>query len=354
MKILGIGNALVDILVRLEDETTLEQLGLRRGGMELIDDERQRQIGRLMDSLNPAMATGGSAGNAILALAKMGAEVGFVGRVGDDELGRFFMTKCQERGIDARVIINKGMTGVANTFISPDGERTFATHLGEAALLDADDITPELFAGYNLLHIEGYLVQNHALILKAASVAKTLGMRISIDLASYDVVRSDLAFFRQLVSEYVDIVFANEEESAAFTEGKSPDEALREIASMCEVAVVKLGKRGSSAMRGGEAKLDDEAKRGGETLRGNEAPNEPCYAPGVTSNVLDTTAAGDFFAGGFLLGFSKGWALEECLSMGALLASRVIRVIGTQVSEKTWEELRESASHRSSLKGKEA
>lgn len=318
-KIIGIGNALVDVLVQLKDENTLVQLGLPKGGMQLIDDDRQLQIAQLMDSLHPAKSTGGSAGNAMLALANLGAESGFIGRVSDDEMGLFFRANCQERGIDARLIQADGMSGVANTFITRDGERTFATHLGVAAGLSAQDITPELFQGYDLLHIEGYLVQNHELMEKVCQTARQMGLRTSIDLASWNVVQADLAFFRHLVQDYIDIVFANEEESAAFTSGKAPSEALEEIASMCEVAVVKLGGKGASAMRAGEKVV----------------------IPARKIDVVDTTAAGDFFAGGFLYALTRGASLEQCLLTGAHLSENVIQVVGTRLQDSQWTDIRE-------------
>ncbi len=318
MKILGIGNALVDVLALLEDDSQLKEFGLQRGGMMLIDDARQTEIGNYLSRYRTKMSTGGSAGNAVLALANLGAGPGFIGRVGKDEMGRFFSDNCREHGIDARLIEADGMTGVANTFISTDGERTFATHLGQAACMSAQDVSKDMLQDYGLLHIEGYLVQNHDLIETVARIAKELGMKISIDLASYNVVKSDLAFFRHLVSEYVDIVFANEEESEAFTQGKAPEDALCEIAGMCEVAVVKIGKRGSMAKCGSES----------------------CRVPGQTANVVDTTAAGDFFAGGFLYGYAHGWSLQECLETGTLLAGNVIQVIGTRLSDEAWEDIR--------------
>lgn len=318
MKIIGIGNALVDVLALLKDDSLLEELNLQRGGMELIDDARQAQITGILSTLNPEMATGGSASNAVLALANLGAKPGFIGRVGNDDMGRFFADNCKKKGIEARLKVGDGTSGVANTFISTDGERSFATYLGEAALMDTDSITPKTFEGYDILHIEGYLVTSHTFIEHVMRTAKECGLKISIDLASYNVVANDLDFFRHLVKEYVDIVFANEEESAAFTQGKTPEEALSEIAGMCEVAIVKLGKRGSSAQQA----------------------SEKCYADGISVNVIDTTAAGDFFAGGFLYGYSQRWPLQKCLETGALLSSKVIQVIGTQVSDETWKEIR--------------
>lgn len=320
-RIIGIGNALVDVLVRLDSDSQLSDLGLPKGGMQLIDDETQMQLSLRMKELAPTRATGGSAGNAMLALANLGAHPGFIGCVSDDETGCFFRDNCQATGIDARLITRQGLSGVANTFITPDAERTFATHLGVAAQLSADDITPQLFEGYQIIHIEGYLVQNHDLIRKICRTAKQLGLQTSIDLASYNVVTDNLELLRNLVTEYIDIVFANEEESAAFTEGKAPEEALHEIASMARVAVVKLGKRGASAMQDGiEA-----------------------FVPGQRVEVVDTTAAGDFFAGGFLYAYSHGASLENCLHMGTLLSQNIIQVIGTRLSDSVWDRIRQEA-----------
>lgn len=320
-RVIGIGNALVDVLVRLQDETLLSRLGLPKGGMQLIDDQRQQSLTQQILPLQPARATGGSAGNAVLALANLGAQPGFIGRVGDDDMGRFFQSNCQAVGIDARLITGPGQSGVANTFITPDAERTFATYLGVAGQLTADDVTPQLLAGYQVLHIEGYLVQNHELILHTCRLAKQLGMRVSIDLASYNVVEANLSLLRNLVSQYIDVVFANEEESRAFTGGKQPEDALLEIAQMADVAVVKLGSRGATAMRDGRQ----------------------AYVPGRSQGVVDTTAAGDFFAGGFLYALCQGATLEQCLRMGTLLASNIIQVIGTRLPDSQWQTIRREA-----------
>lgn len=320
-RIIGIGNALVDVLVQLSDEAVLSQMGLPKGGMILIDDEQQMRLSECLVQLNPVRATGGSAGNAVLALARMGAKPGFVGRIGNDDMGSFFTENCNQSGIDARLVIGSGHSGVANTFITPDAERTFATYLGEASKLSASDITPSLFDGYDLLHVEGYLVQDHELIRRICSVAKECGLRLSIDLASYNVVRDNHSLLCNLVKDYIDIVFANEEESAAFTKGGDPESALLQIALMAETAVVKLGKRGAIAMRNGER----------------------AHVPGNSQNVIDTTAAGDFFAGGFLYGVTRGASLNQCLRLGSLLAGRVIQVIGTHLPDAQWQEIHSEA-----------
>ena len=316
-KIIGIGNALVDVLVRLKDDSLLDQLQLPKGGMMLIDEARQKKLQACMQGLQVEQSTGGSAGNTILALARLGASVGFVGKTGRDALGRFYAESQKAAGINARLLQCDLPTGVANTFISPDGERTFGTCLGAAATLQASDITPELFEGVGLAHIEGYLVQNHDLMEAICQTAMEKSVQLSLDLASYNVVSADFPFFRHLVQDYIDIVFANEEEAAAFTGQNDPLEALRQIAAFKCLAVVKLGSKGASARLGRE-----------EVVVGAHKVS-----------VVDTTAAGDFFAGGFLYALTRGESLKECLSCGALLSEHIIGVVGTKLPEEEWKEI---------------
>lgn len=326
-KIIGIGNALVDVLVRLKDDVLLGQVGLPKGGMTLIDEVRQKELRAGMEGLPMEQATGGSAGNTMLALARLGGKAGFVGKVGRDAFGKFYADNCKAVGIDARLLQCDLPTGVANTFISPDGERTFGTCLGAAATLQAKDITPELFEDVSTAHIEGYLVQNHELMEAICQTAMEQSVQLSLDLASYNVVAADLPFFRHLVQDYIDIVFANEEEAAAFTGKEDPLEALREIAAFKCLAVVKLGGKGSCARLGDEEVM----------VKANKVP------------VVDTTAAGDFFAGGFLYALEKGASLQDCLECGTLLAGNVIGVVGTRLPEEAWKSLTLTLSKRKGL-----
>lgn len=316
-KIIGIGNALVDVLVRLEDDSLLDQIQLPKGGMMLIDEARQKELRACMEGLQVEQSTGGSAGNTMLALAHLGASVGFVGKTGRDALGKFYADSQKAAGIDARLFQCDLPTGVANTFISPDGERTFGTCLGAAATLQASDITPALFEGVSMAHIEGYLVQNHDLMEAICQTAMEMSVQLSLDLASYNVVAADLPFFRHLVQDYIDIVFANEEEATVFTGQKDPLEALRQIASFKCLTVVKLGSKGASARLGREEVV----------VSAHKVP------------VVDTTAAGDFFAGGFLYALNRGASLKECLSCGALLSEHIIGVVGTKLPEEEWKSL---------------
>ncbi len=311
-KIVGIGNALVDVLVRLDSDSVLRELRLPRGGMTHIDAEQHAAISRAMESLHAGRATGGSASNTIHALAMMGDSVGFVGTVGDDAMGRFFATEAAAHGVDARLrVVADKPTGVANTFILPDGERTFATHLGAAPQIDTA-LLPTADDGYGVLHVEGYLVQDHALVENIMSRAHYGGLLVSYDLASWNIVEADHAFVRHLISEYVDIAFANEEEAAAFSRQDDPETALRMLGELTQVAVVKVGKRGAWGMAEGR------------TCLAAKGPSEQVHA-------VDTTAAGDFFAAGFLHAYTRGGSLEACLRAGNLSAGEVVQVMGTQV-----------------------
>lgn len=314
-KIIGLGNALVDVLATLKDDTLLDEMGLPKGSMQLIDDAKLQQINTKFSQMKTHLATGGSAGNAILGLACLGAGTGFIG----DNYGEFFRENLQKNKIEDKLLTSDRLpSGVASTFISPDGERTFGTYLGAAASLRAEELTLDMFKGYAYLFIEGYLVQDHEMILHAIELAKEAGLQICLDMASYNIVANDLEFFTLLINKYVDIVFANEEEAKAFT-GKEPEEALRVIAKKCSIAIVKVGANGSYIRKGTE-----EIKVSAISVQ----------------KVVDTTGAGDYFASGFLYGLTCGYSLDKCAKIGSILSGNVIQVIGTTISQERWDEIK--------------
>lgn len=201
-KVLGIGNALVDVLVQVESELILNELQLPKGSMQLINTERYLKIQKRLESLNKQLTTGGSACNTILAIANLGGQPGLIGKVGHDEMATFFADNCVRHDIKANLLHAEQLpTGVASTFITPDGQRTFGTHLGAAATLTADDIKAEWFEGYDYFYIEGYLVQNHALIRRAVDLAHRAGLQVCIDLASFNIVEEDREFFKELLQK---------------------------------------------------------------------------------------------------------------------------------------------------------
>ncbi len=320
-KILGIGNALVDIMTILENDGFLNTFRLQKGSMQLVDADFSLNILTYTEEMKKELSSGGSAANTIHGLANLGIATSFIGKTGNDHYGRFFADDMRNIGINPVLFEGDAETGRAIALISPDSERTFATYLGSAIELTADELTEELFKDHDYFYIEGYLVQNRNLILKAIQIAKKLNIKICIDLASYNVVEQNLEFLKDIVANYVDIVFANEEEAKAFT-GKEPEDALNEIATMCEIAIVKTGKRGSLI------KFADEIYR-----------IEP-----IECNCIDTTGAGDSYAAGFIYGLSYGYSLEKCGAIGSLLSGKVIEVIGAKMTESQWEEIKNHIS----------
>ncbi len=318
MKIIGIGNALVDVLTQLEDDNLLRELDLPRGSMQLVDATRSAQIQEKSKNLKKQMASGGSAANTIHGLAKMGMETAFIGNVGKDETGRFFEEDLKKSGIKPVLFYSGSPSGLANGMISPDGERTFGTFLGAALELSADMLSISNFEGYDFLHVEGYLVQNHELLETILKLAKEAGLKVSLDLASYNIVEENIDFLYDMVKNYVDIVFANEEEAKAFT-GKAPEEALTDIAKITDIAIVKVGSRGSMI------------KRGDTMTR---------ISP-IEAHPVDTTGAGDLYASGFLYGLANNLGFEKAGSLGSLLAGTVIEVVGAKFGADKWQEIRE-------------
>lgn len=312
-KIIGIGNALTDVLYQISDNQLLDKFSLPKGSMQLIDTELSSLIRKTLSGSSCEMVAGGSAANTVNGISCLGGHVGFIGKVGNDEIGRFYLDDLAHNGVSASMITSDLPSGNCTVLISPDGERTMCTCLGAAAELKAEELTADQFTGYSLLHIEGYLVSDYTLIERAVKLAKEQGLMVSIDLASYNVVDANKAFLLYLIQDYVDIVFANEEEAKSLT-GKSPREALDEIAEMCAVAVVKEGEKGSYIKTMGKV----------------------WHIDPVSANCVDTTGAGDLYAAGFLYGWTCGCGWDKCGELGSLVAAKTVEVIGPKLEKETW------------------
>jgi len=188
-KVLGIGNALVDALIKLENDLIIDELGFPRGSMQLVDENTSALITEKSQHLDKEMASGGSAANTVHGLARLGIESAFIGTIGKDETGRFFQEDLEKSKIEPLLKISDSPSGIANTMISKDGERTFGTFLGAAIELSSNDLDIDHFHGHGILHVEGYLVQNHELLERILVLAKQAGLKTSLDMASFNVVR---------------------------------------------------------------------------------------------------------------------------------------------------------------------
>ena len=315
-KVLALGNALTDILMQVSDEQ-VESLGLEKGSMNHISFESARYIQERFATVRKSLIAGGSASNTANALASLGDVAAFIGKIGNDEIGEFFRENAERNGVRPILLPSKLMSGNCIALITPDGERTFATYLGAAANLKPENITPEMFDSYDYFHIEGYIVQNHDLIAKAVRLAKEAGMIVSLDLASFNVVNENKEFLHDLVEKYVDIIFANEDESFALTH-LQPEESVAALAKLCSIAVVKVGKGGSFVQQG----------------------EERYHVPAVCTNCIDTTGAGDYYAAGFLYGQTHGMDLHTSAEIGTMVAGRVCEVLGAKLPDETWHELK--------------
>lgn len=317
-RIIGIGNALVDVIVNIPNEQILQSFSLPKGGMEMIDNEKKKKIHSAIGEMQQTLASGGSTSNTIHGIARLGGATGFIGKVGKDEMGSFFEKDMRRSNIETHLIQSNDIdTGIATTLMTDDAERTFATYLGAASEMSAAEIDNEVLKQYDYIHVEGYLIFNKELILKVCQMAKANGMHISMDMASYNLVQDNRDFIEMLLRDYVDIIFANEEEAHAFT-GQKGEDALDILSQYCPIAIVKLGGQGSIANIHGQ-KIS-------EGTNGRKP--------------IDTNGAGDAYASGFLYGLMQGLSPEKTIRLAARLGDEMVATIGAKLSDQQWENIR--------------
>ncbi|MDR3269465.1 MAG: adenosine kinase [Tannerella sp.] len=317
MKIIGIGNALLDVLLRLESDETLDRMCMKKGAMDLIEEAQMKAIHRAQHGLARHEAPGGSVCNTIRALAHLGAEVGYIGKVGTDPSGAFYEQAVREAGVTPCFARAEGITGCATVLISPDGERTMATFLGPAATLSAAEITDETLRRYDCVYIEGYLIANEALFLPILQRVDKLGLKVALDLSNFNIVNGFKELLQEVIPRYVRILFSNESEAEAYT-GLPAAEAVQKISEQVGVSVVTIGKQG--ALVGSAGRI--------------------IAVPASGGTAVDTTGAGDHFAAGFLYGQSVGASLEQSAQTGSLLAGHVVEAIGPQIPADLWPQIK--------------
>lgn len=317
MKILGLGNALVDVLSKLDSDETLVKIGIQKGAMDMISREQMYVIRKYQANTETTQAPGGANCNTMRAIALLGGQSGFIGKVGDDNLGEFYEEALLKAGVASYLIKTEGPSGACTVFISPDGERTMGTFLGPAPTISPDEITEDVLSGYDCIHIEGYLIVNEELVRETMKKAKRLGLKVALDLANYNIVNAYKGLLEEVIPQYVDILFANASEAEAFT-GLPAQEAVKALEKQVHVALVTLGKDGS--LIGSEGKFYHVDAEGGKPV--------------------DTTGAGDNFAAGFLYGQSVGASLVQSAQIGSMLSGYVIDVVGPQVPADKWEQIK--------------
>ncbi len=320
--ILGIGNAVTDMVIPLPDNRILERFQLPSGGMTHIDKVSADAMATFLEGMRMECIPGGSAANTVAAASLLGMRCGFIGKVGNDPIGDDYLENLENNGICPHLSRGNLPSARSMAFVSQEnGERTFATYLGAALEQNVEEIVPEYFDGYDYLHVEGYLLQCSGVVEKAMEIARDKGMTISLDLGSCSMVEKHFSLLHRLVNEYVDILFANGTEALSFT-GKEGAAAALDISGMenSRTAVVKLGEKGSVVCRGGEL-----YRIGAEPV-----------------NVEDTIGAGDAYAAGFLYAHSLGATLYDCGRAGAIIAAQAVGTVGPKIGNSRREEVKKA------------
>jgi sugar/nucleoside kinase (ribokinase family) len=314
--IVAIGSALVDILVH-ETEEFRARSGAVKGGMTLVGADLLEQT-LAASAGKRAVVAGGSACNTSIGVARLGGAARFIGKRGLDPFGDLFEEKLLKNKVEAFLFRAPSPTGRVLSIITPDAQRSMLTFLGAASETRVEEISEACFSGARIVHVEGYLVFNRELILSALEAAKCAGASVSLDLASFTVVEQNREFLAEIIERYVDILLANEDEARVFTGLEDEEAALEALSEKADLAVLKIGSRGSLIAHDGER------------LR---------IAPHDCIEAVDTTGAGDLWASGFLYGLVNGFPLDVCGALGSFCGAEVCRVFGAAIPADGWERI---------------
>lgn len=311
LDVVAIGHAIVDVLAHGDDDV-LQDMGLAKGTMTLVDAEESEAI---YAAMGPAVeASGGSAANTAAGVASFGGAAAFVGKVRDDQLGAVFSHDIRAVGVefDTPPATDGPATARCLVVVTPDAQRTMSTYLGAATALSAADIDEDLLARSQVTYLEGYLwdpPEAIGALRRAMTVAHDAGRQVAFSLSDPFCVERHRHEFRQLVEQEVDVLFANEAEVMSLVEASSFEEAVEAIAGRCPVAALTRGPLGSVVVEAGSV----------------------VEVPAATvDEVVDTTGAGDLYAAGFLHGLTRGKDLKTCATLGGLAAAEVISHVGAR------------------------
>ena len=315
--IVGIGNALVDILAH-EDDAFVAKTGFRKGGMNLVDSAFIDKT-LSMASGTPVVVPGGSACNTVIGVGKLGGNARFIGKCGQDAMGDLFSKDLRNSNVNPFLMISGLPTGRVLSIVAPDAQRSMFTYLGAASEMTPAEIAACRFSDAAIVHVEGYLLFNSELIISALRRAKEDGALVSLDLASYTVVESSKVLLETLITEYVDILIANEDEAAAFTGYVDEQKAIQALSERAKIAVLKIGRRGSYIAHDGKIVQIDPVGKG---------------------SAIDTTGAGDLWASGFLFGLTRGYDIELCGRLASACGYEVCQVVGAAIPDQGWSRIK--------------
>ncbi len=316
--ITGIGAVLVDLLVN-EDDRFLSDLGKRKGGMTLVENEEIENILK-KTSDRPVVVPGGAACNTIVGVGQLGGVARFIGSRGDDEHGILYENQLKKFNVEPVFTVSCLPTGKVLSVITPDAQRSMFTCLGASTELDPEKINKEMFKDTAIAVIEGYLLFNPDLIMAALKGAESAGASIALDLASFEVVENSMGILKDIVKDYVDILIANEDEAKAYTGSSDETEAIKALSKDVSIGVLKLGERGSCISAGGRIVMVE---------------------PETGKDIVDTTGAGDLWAAGFLFGLANGFSIEKSGEIASACGYEVCRVMGAHIPDNGWNRIKQ-------------
>ncbi len=319
--IVGVGSALVDMLAR-EEDAFLEKLGVEKGGMNLVESDYIEEL--VVQIQNPpSIVSGGSACNTAIGVGRLGGKARFMGKLGQDQMGEMFREDLKQNNVEPVLFTSDLPTGRVLSLITPDAQRSMFTYLGAASELKPEELTPNCFDQAAVVHVEGYLLFNRDLMMATVKAAKAAGAKVSLDLASFNVVEESRDLLNQIVADYIDILIANEDEARAYTGFTEEGKALAALSENVEMAVLKIGQRGSIV-----------------SCQGEQVKIAPLACP----NAVDSTGAGDLWAAGFLFGLVRGDSIEKSGELASACGAEVCQVVGANIPEEGWERIRKILS----------
>jgi len=316
-KVMGIGNALIDIMAELPDESLLKKYSFAKGSQEHVSKEVFDQFYGELSLAEARVIPGGSSANTIHALANLEHKTAFIGAVGNDEHGKMFEDDMSGAGVFTDMIHKEGDTGKVLHLKTPDNTITRIGYTGVNDELTPDDLSDKYLSNYSHLLIDGYMVPNEDFVQALADTNDIQYMKVIFDLASSHIAEGHREFLKKFIKSTVDILFANDLEAFSYTNNE-PERAIKSLAKDCEVVVIKKGDKGSLIQRGSEF----------------------YPIPTAPATVVESSGAGDLYAAGFLYGLLKNYHLTHCGKIGAFLASKILEVEGARLSADRWREIK--------------
>ncbi len=315
----GIGNALVDVQSQVSDEI-LSQTGFDKGIMTLVDNDKQQNLLEQLDANAFNRCAGGSAANTIVGIAEFGGKAAYVGKVGNDSMGQFFLDEMRGMGISIEATpAADDPTGTCAILITPDAQRTMLTNLGASGVLSADDIVESEVEQSKYIYIEGYLLcgpETRSAAYRAIELAQKHGVKIAFTASDPFLVNTNREEIWDLVKGPVDMFFCNEEEARSLTGHEDASDCAQEIHKHCENVALTLGADGSILMNEGDI----------------------IRIEGVSVEAVDTTGAGDMYAGGLLFGITNGLDWQQAGKLASHAAGRIVSQMGARLENKFSEE----------------